>query len=192
MEGPSLKRIAIRTVLARVRTVTICVALVLLLVYLAYLLTFQSKTETAFTSKLVNALDIAELSTSELIYNGIVDVYDTDGEKILYSIKYDSTVKVGIQMSDVRFETDTLEKTLTPILPDITIQNPVVDPSSIDFIPQNPKADLKDVISACRADAQEEAERSPALIQTAEENLKSIIEALLYPIAKDAGYQIKW
>ncbi len=169
------------------------VVLVLFLVMLAVLYIWKiNQPEYNFSSQLVEALDIAELSTSELIYNGIVDVYDGDGQKILYSVNYDATVKVGIQMDDIEFEINETKRTIKPILPTITIRSPVVDPSSIDYIPQNPNVNLKAAMSACKEDAQHEAEKSEKLIQTAEENLKSIIEALLYPIVEDAGYNIEW
>lgn len=169
------------------------VILVLFLVMLAVLFILKiNQPEYNFSSQLVEALDIAELSTSELIYNGIVDVYDGDGQKIMFSVNYDATVNVGIQMDDIEFEINETQRTVKPILPTITIRSPVVDPSSIDYIPQNPNVDLKVVMSACKKDAQHEAEKSEKLIQTAEENLKSIIEALLYPIVEDAGYSIEW
>ena len=41
-------------------------------------------------------------------------------------------------------------------------------------------------------DAKREANQSECLHQTAQENLQSVIEALLSPIMKQAGYQIMW
>lgn len=145
-----------------------------------------------FSSQLLEALSIAELSTSELIYNGIVDVYDDDGSAILYSAKYNATIKVGIAMEDVTFAIDPEHKTVTPVLPELTILSPIVDPASIDYIPKNLNVDLKHALKACKDDAQREAEQSDKLIETAEENLKSIIGALTHPIASDAGYRVVW
>ena len=145
-----------------------------------------------FTSQLIEALDIAELSTSEFIYNGIAEVYDDEDKKVLYSIAYNSTVKVGIKMSDISFEIDEANKTVKPVLPPVAIQTPIVDPASIDYIPNDPKVDLKVSLSACKENTRQEAEQSEKLIHLAEENMKSIIAALLTPVLADAGYHIAW
>ena len=152
----------------------------------------RSQPEYHFSSQLTEALDIAELSTSEFIYNGIADVYSEDGQKVLYSVAYDSTVKVGIQMSDIQFEIDEAQKIVKPILPAVAIQSPVVDPASIDYIPRPRDVDLKVSMAACKENTRGEAEKSEKLFQIAEENMKSIIEALLYPVAEGAGYRIEW
>ena len=51
---------------------------------------------------------------------------------------------------------------------------------------------LKDALTACEKDVMEEATNSEELIITAEENLKSILEALLFPILDSEGYSIGW
>ena len=50
----------------------------------------------------------------------------------------------------------------------------------ISYLPKNPDIFLK------------EANNSDKLYQTAEENLKSAIEALLSPILKSAEYTLQW
>lgn len=145
-----------------------------------------------FSAQLVEALDIAELSASEFIYNGIAEVYDEEGKEVLYSIAYNSTVKAGIQMDDISFEVDEAQKTVKPVLPPVSIQSPIVDPASIDYIPSNPNVDLKVSLAACKENTRLEAEQSKKLMQLAEENVKSIVAALLTPILNNAGYRIEW
>ena len=152
----------------------------------------RNQAEYDFSSQLTEALDIAELSTSEFVYNGVADVYDGNGQKVLYSVAYNSTVKVGIQMSDIQFEIDAVEKIVKPILPAVAIQSPVVDPASIDYIPRPRDVDLKVSMAACKENTRVEAEKSEKLFQIAEENMKSIIEALLCPVVEGAGYRIEW
>ena len=84
------------------------------------------------------------------------------------------------------------KKTVTPVLPEITVNTVTVDPDSLSFIPQNPDVELKDIMTVCKEDALKEASESKELYQTAEENLQSAIEALLSPILKNAGYTMQW
>lgn len=172
----------------------LCIFLVVVICVLLLVLIDKSRlrAEYDFKSRLIEAIDIGELSTSKLIYNGIVDIYDEKGQKVVYSIAYDSTIKVGVQVEDIDFNVDAAQKTVRIVLPDISIQTPVIDASSLNFIPSNPSIDLKTAIAACRDDALREAEQSEKLIQTAKENLKSIIEALTLPLLKDEGYAIEW
>ena len=171
--------------------IAVLAVLVVLLVFLLTRGTTQS--EYYFSSQLTEALDIAELSTSEFIYNGVALVHDPDSQKILYRIAYHSTIKVGIQMSDIAFDIDEEQKTVKPVLPSVTLQSPVVDPSSIDYLPNAPKGvDLQASLAACKENAYQEAEYSGKLIQLAEENMRSIVEALLSPVVENAGYRIAW
>ena len=101
-------------------------------------------------------------------------------------------MKVGIALDQVTFTIDEDKKTVTPVLPEITVNTVTVDPDSLSFIPQNPDVELKDIMTVCKEDALKEASESKELYQTAEENLQSAIEALLSPILKNAGYTMQW
>lgn len=145
------------------------------------------------SSQLEKAIDISDLSTAEFVYNGIADKYsEQNPEEIACHIAYASTVKVGIALDQVTFTIDEEKKTVTPVLPEITVNTVTVDPDSLSFIPQNPDVELKDIMTVCKEDALKEASESKELYQTAEENLQSAIEALLSPILKNAGYTMQW
>ena len=152
------------------------------------------------SSQLEKAVDISELSTAEFIYNGIADKYsDGNLEETECHIAYASTVKVGIALDQITFTIDEEKKTVTPVLPEITVNTVTVDPDSLSFIPQNPDVELKDIMLEKLDPAYlsahgftEEASESKELYQTAEENLQSAIEALLSPILKNAGYTMQW
>ena len=144
------------------------------------------------SSQLEKAIDISQLSTAEFVYNGIAEKYDDKPEKVECYIAYHADVKVGIQMEDVEFEIDEENKTVTPILPEISVNIAALDENEISYIPKNPDIPLKEIIVLCKEDAVREANDSKKLYQTAEENLKAVIEALVSPILEHAGYTIKW
>mgnify|MGYP001021140490 CR=1 FL=1 len=142
---------------------------------------------------LTEAIDISELSTAQFTYNGIAEIYkDEKQEKVACYILYNAKVKAGIDMSDVRFEIDDEAMTVRPILPEITITSNPVDEKSLSFIPADTTVEISKALIVCKEDSQREAAASPELLETAEKNLKSIIEALLYPILTPQGYSIVW
>ena len=113
------------------------------------------------SSQLEKAVDISELSTAEFIYNGIADKYsDGNLEETECHIAYASTVKVGIALDQITFTIDEEKKTVTPVLPEITVNTVTVDPDSLSFIPQNPDVELKDIMTVCKEDALKEASES--------------------------------
>ena len=81
---------------------------------------------------------------------------------------------------------------MTPVLPEITVNIATLDEKAISYIPKNPDIPLKEIIVLCKEDAMNEANNSEKLYQTAEENLRAVIEALLSPILENAGYYIEW
>lgn len=81
---------------------------------------------------------------------------------------------------------------MTPVLPEITVNIATLDEKAISYIPKNPDISLKEIIDLCKEDAMNEANNSEKLYQTAEENLRAVIEALLSPILENVGYSIEW
>lgn len=173
----------------------VLVALVLVAggISLPILINKMEKNHVITSAQLERAIDISQLSTAEFVYNGVAEKYDDDqqGEVECY-IAYNANVKVGIQMEDVKFNIDEEKKTVTPVLPEITINIATLDESAFSYIPKNPDVPLKEIITLCKEDAMKEANHSEKLYQTAEENLRAVIEALLSPILENAGYTIVW
>ena len=144
------------------------------------------KEDVITSAQLEKAIDISQLSTAEFVYNGIAEKYNEEHpERVDCYIAYNASVKVGIQMEDVTFEIQEEEKTVTPVLPDITVQIATLDE-------KNPDVPLKDMMILCKEDAIREAEESEKLYETAEENLKMVMEALLSPVLENAGYSLVW
>lgn len=155
---------------------------------------FDNGQATMITSAtLTDAIDISELSTAQYTYNGIAEIYKDDNrDDVACYVKYNAKVKAGIDMEQVEFKIDDDNKTVTPILPDIQINSNTVDENCISFIPENTNIELKDALVACEEDSKNEVQKSSALIESARENLKSIIEGLIDPILSPNGYRIIW
>ena len=144
-------------------------------------------------STLMDAIDVTELSTSQFTYNGIAKIYkDENSTDVRCHVRYSAKVKAGIDMEEVDFEIDNNNKTVKPILPSVQIMTNLVEEESLSFIPSEVNVKLKDVLTACKKDASQEAAKSEELIESAEDNLKSTIEALLYPILDANDYSIIW
>lgn len=173
----------------------IAVAIILaVLVFIVPAILYKMRgTRIITSSQLENAIHINQLSTAEFVYNGIAQKRSGDNpEKVECYISYNANVKVGISLEDVEFQIDKETKTVMPVLPPIEITIADLDEKSIGYIPKNPDIDLKEVISICKEDAISEANQSQSLYEIAEENLKSVIEALLSPILDNAGYSLVW
>lgn len=142
------------------------------------------------SSMLEDAVKISKLSTAKYKYNGIAQVYED--EKVKCNIKYNAEVKAGINMNDIKFDIDDNNKVIKVSLPEIQLSAYIIDENSLSFIPSNSKVDLKEAISACENDSLEEAKASDELIDTAQENLKRTVQALLYPLLETMGYTMEW
>jgi len=151
------------------------------------------------TSTLEKAIDIDRLTTAKFVFNGIAEHHTTTaqflkwgGEDIIdYRISYKATVTAGVNLKDVKFEIDDTSKTVMVTMPQISLEASV-DPNGMKFIPSNVDADLKEIISLCEEDVKYESSQSGKLAASAEEALKSTIEAILTPLLGKYGYSIGW
>ena len=144
------------------------------------------------TSQLKKAVEIEGLSSAEFVYNGIAEKYKTGTDEVEYRVSYDATVKAGITMSDVDFDVDNKAKVIKITLPEIVPSSVSVSMDGLDYMPENPKVEVKEILELCEDDVKKEAEKSASFYSTAEENLKSVIEALTMPVVGSKGYTIEW
>lgn len=173
--------------------ILIGVLLIIIVILIKFPSIFQKGEESVVSSAmLTQVVEVSDLSSAQFTYNGIAQVYAPDGQTVKCNVKYAAKVKAGVNMKDIEFNIDDENKTVTPVLPDIKISAATVDAEQLSFIPENTTAELKDVLKACEEDAQTEASESPQLMESAEENLRSIIEALIYPVLSANGYSIAW
>lgn len=140
------------------------------------------------SSQLEKVLQISELSTYKVAYNGVAAVRDESGS-LLYNVAYESVVSIGIDMNQIHVEiddTDEANKEIIVTLPKIEITGVDVDPGSLDYIFEKKSANTEDVsvtaISACKADVEEECQANMVLFELARENAVNTIEALMKPL----------
>lgn len=144
------------------------------------------------SAQLEKAVDIDELSTAEFVYNGIAEKYRENSDEVEFRISYDATVKAGIKMSDVTFDVDNDAKVVRPHLPEVTVTNVHVQENELDYMPENPNSEMREVLEICEQDVLNEAADAKGFKTTAEENLMTVIEALTTPILKSKGYTLEW
>ena len=139
------------------------------------------------SAQLQNAINVQELSTAEFTYNGVA-VYVKNGKEIY--IKYASRVKAGIDLKDVAFTVLPEEKKIEITLPEIKINDVIIDTSFIDYIPSNPDLELKEVIKVCKDDVRTRAIADDMFLETASNNLKAMMSAVIRPLIADRQYEI--
>ena len=117
------------------------------------------------------------------------------GPSVKRTIITTSTLREVVSISDAKdidFKIDRKNKSVTPIIPEIKINDVIINDGSISTIPENATAKLKDTLSYCKEDALKEANQNEKLVETAKSNLQDSITALLTPLLKEAGYKIMW
>lgn len=144
------------------------------------------------STQLKKAVNIENLSSAEFVYNGIAEKHKDNSDEIEYRVAYEATVKVGVKMSDIDFDIDQSNKVIVPRLPEIAVNSVAVDVNSLSYMPKNPDTGMKEVLDLCEADAKNEANNSDKFYRTAEDNMKSVVEALTLPLVKGKGYSIAW
>lgn len=142
-------------------------------------------------TELEKTVSVSKLATARCVYKGIAAKTDESGST-LYHVYYESSVTAGIDMGDITFKVDEEAKTVTPILPEPTINTPEIDTSSLDFFEANASADMKDAIALCRQDALEKVSADAAIKESATENLRSTVEALTKSLLESKGYTLSW
>lgn len=176
------------------RILPIAIAVIIVVVVVAVLstvLTMNAAGATVSEVSLKKAVSINKLSTAEFTYEGIAEKCNDKGD-VVYHIYYEASANAGMDLEKIDFKIDADKKTVTPILPEMTIDAPVIDESVIDFLPKNANVNMREVIEICKADATNEIEGTPMIKETARRNMRSTIEALLVPILESNGYKIVW
>ncbi|MBQ4451224.1 MAG: DUF4230 domain-containing protein [Clostridia bacterium] len=168
------------------------VVLLVILVHNIYVGKHPTKmTKQQSSSNLISTREIATLSVSEFVYNGIAQSLKENG-KVDYSVLYKSTIKVGIDANSIHYVVDEKNKSVTFILPEFTIENPVIDIGSLKFLPSRDNLLMNEVVALCRSDALNELQQSTNFITSARENLKSIVEAWYSPALNGYSFEYRF
>lgn len=149
------------------------------------------------TITLEKIVKTSDLSTSVFKYDGIVEIPNPKKPtNIDYYIYYSASVYAGIDFSQIQFKEDKEKKTITAILPEVQINDTVVEPESLDFMFMNKKADDVSVtttaLTACETDIQRECTSESALLEVARLNTENVIRALAEPVIEQVceGYTL--
>lgn len=139
------------------------------------------------TTTLAKIVETSDLSTAVFQYQGIVEIPNQKNpKKIDYYICYTASVYAGIDFSEVKFTENKETKTITATLPEVKIQDTVVDPNSLDFMFQSKKADnisvLDAAFTACETDIRQECTSESALLSIAQMNAENAVRALTEPV----------
>ena len=115
-------------------------------------------------------------------------------DKIDYYVSYEARVEAGIDFSAVTIGME--DQTITVDIPDVKINDIIVDISSLDFIFFNDRANQPTVtqqaFKACEEDARTESESQEAILELAQQNAVNVATALVKPIVDQLGegYQL--
>lgn len=160
--------------------------------------TGDSETKIISKSSLEKIIQLSDLSAFEAVYNGVAKVMNEEKtDEIDFYVSYEAKVKVGIDFSKVKIQVDEDIKEIVVVLPKIEIQEIAVDIASLDYIFINDKANTATVseraYKKCITDVQEECNAENAIYELAEQNARSIVEALLFPFVTqlDNEYQLR-
>lgn len=186
-EKPARKKLSPNILLLTIAAVVICFTLIFL-----SLPKKKAEPQIDVTVTLTRIVNTSDLATSVFDYKGIAEVPNQKKpENIDYYILYEASVYAGIDFSQVKFTEDKASKTITATLPEVKVLDTVVDPSSMDFIFQNKKADNVSVTSvaltACENDIQQECTTDSAILEVARMNAENAIRALAEPVIQNVA-----
>ena len=173
--------------------VSLAIGLIILFFLVKNLLTVNSlsnKKQQNFL-QLIHTEEIAALSVSEFVYNGIAQPLKEDGE-IDYNVLYESTIKVSLDATDIQYIVNNEQKTVTFVFPEFKIEDPVIDIASIRFMPSKSNLLMDRVIAQCKEDARSEIKQSEKLITAAQENLKTIVEAWYSSVLEGYSFEYRF
>ena len=136
--------------------------------------------------------DASDLTTARLQYTGLVK-YDDEGIPFLtqkkYSMIYSAEMEAGIDLSKV--EVGVSDDLVIVKLPDVVVEEPVVDPDSVEFYDESfalfnwdSKQDGVDAIKIARKDCKEKAD-TDGLKAKAYENAKELVGQILGGVVGD-------
>ena len=166
---------------------TASVILVCIVALVAQIPKKKPESQIDVTTTLEKIVKTSDLSTAVFQYQGIVEIPNQKNlKKIDYYICYTASVYAGIDFSEATFSENKETKTITATLPEVKIQDTVVDPNSLDFMFQNKKADnisvLDAAFTACETDIRQECTSESALLSIAQMNAENTVRALTEPV----------
>ncbi len=146
----------------------------------------EGEVTTISQSSLEKVFELSELATLEYTYNAVARAYDTeDKTKIRYYVAYEGTVTVGIDFSKIIVDSDDGKKVISIEIPPCQIQDTTVDFGSMEYIFVDSSSQSETVsqeaYGICEDDLKKRAANEEQLMELAEENTRTTVEALVKP-----------
>ena len=194
-ERPRTKRIKFKHI-----AVLFVIILVIITALMIKIKIFNKKSEPTIISKatLEKVINVSDLSTFEAIYNGVAAVENEEKpENIDYYVSYEAKVKAGIDFALVEVEVNETDKIITVTLPEVKITDVDVDIASLDYIFMNNKANTQTVSAQaykkCIKDVTKESNSTDEIYESARQNARNIVEALISPFVEqlDSEYKLE-
>lgn len=141
--------------------------------------------ETVSETNIRKVFEISGLQTADYIYNSVVRVYDEDEKEILYYVSYEGTIIAGINFEDIDVEINDADKKILLTVPEVEIQDTIVNNGTLDFIFMKDKYDTDETYNEaykkCQDDLDNKAKNEADLLLTAQENAEQVVKALTSP-----------
>lgn len=157
----------------------------------------EGEVNTITESTIKDVFEISELQTADYIYNAITPVCEEDGETVKYYVAYEGTVTAGIDFDSIDIDIDDEAKKITITVPDVAIQDAVVNAGTLEYIFKKDKYNnenvFKEAYAKCQEDLDKRAGSEDKLLTMAKENADQVIEALVSPWVEqiDPAYEIE-
>ena len=194
MDRKNLKlKQVIQIIAAVVLMLVLCVAIVWIKKYLfsgtsdfveENIIGEEGKVTTVTESTLEEVIKKSQLYTAEYPYNGYVTVYDEDGS-IKYYVAYEGTVKAGIDVTRITVKIDEDTDTITVQLPEVLIEDPVVNAGTMEFIFKKNKYNTETVAEEAYRYAEEDlanrVKEDADIRACAQESAKAAERAMIEP-----------
>lgn len=157
---------------------------------------FHSTPEVNTSTILSKIQELSSLSTLEVDYVGIAEVYD-DKNIIVYYIYYNATVRYGIDFNEIKLEVDEENHQFIVHMPEVKYLTSIVDEKSIDYLylddSYNVIEDIGTDKTHCQVDLMKElGTLSTNYSEIASENAENAIRAITTPflIQNDVVYSL--
>lgn len=151
----------------------------------------NKKAQVLTASTLEKIVNVSELSTFTAVYNGIAEAMDEEEtEQVDYYVSYEARVNAGIDFEKVDIQLDEDTKTVIVQLPQVTINDVIVDVASLQYIfldkNKNDVGVTEEAYKLCQEDARRESGEQQAIVELAQENAQNILTALTQPLIEQA------
>lgn len=158
----------------------------------------EGEVTTITESTLEKVIKKNQLYTAEYPYNGYATICDEDGN-VKYYVAYEGTVKAGIDVTGITVSMDENTNTIIVRLPEVQIEEPVVNAGTMEYIFQKEKYNTETVAEEAyryaKQDLADKVSKDADLEACATEAAKAAERALIEPwvnqIDADKTYTVK-